>query len=293
MSRHSIVAPRWTAAVFAAGTLLAVLVFPVAAADVQRELAAESNLAFEAATIKPAAPDAVRNRVVPSGPNRLRIPSMTLTWLVYTAYGNGGLNTGMRVEGGPDWVDKKPFAVEGVAAGKATPQQLRRMLQTLLEERFALKLRRETRIGDGLALVIDRPDGTLGSKVKAWNGTCQRGTPSEADEPAVPRCPSGYRPGGISLDGATMISVAEILSLPQSRVLLGGVTNDQTGLKGRYTMELDYSFPQRPADPTAPPDSAGASLSTAVREQWGLRFVPGRGPFQVLVVESAQPPTTD
>jgi hypothetical protein len=89
------------------------------------------------------------------------------------------------------------------------------------------------------------------------------------------------------------ISVAEILSLPQSRVLLGGVTGDQTGLEGRYTMELDYPFPQRPADPTAPPDFAGASLSTAIREQWGLRLVPGKGPFQVLVVESAQPPTTD
>ena len=90
-----------------------------------------------------------------------------------------------------------------------------------------------------------------------------------------------------------MISVAEFLSLPQSRALLGGVTNDQTGLKGRYSMELDYPFSQRPADPAARPDFAGASLSTAIREQWGLRLVPGKGPFQVLVVESVQPPTTD
>ena len=128
----------------------------------------------------------------------------------------------MRVEGGPDWVNRTSFAVEGVATGNATPQQLRLMLQTLIEDRFALKLRRESRIGEGLALVVDRPDGTLGPKVKPWNGACQRGTPSppEAEEPAVPRCFSGYRPGGISLDGATMISVAEVLSLPQSRALL-------------------------------------------------------------------------
>jgi uncharacterized protein (TIGR03435 family) len=74
---------------------------------------------------------------------------------------------------------------------------------------------------------------------------------------------------------------------------LGGVTGDQTGRKGRYTMELDHSFPQRPADPTAPPDFARASLPTAIREQWGLRLVPGKRPFQVLVVESGQSPTTD
>jgi len=41
---------------------------------------------FEVATIKLAAPDAVRNRVMPSSPDRLSIPSMTLTWLIYTAY---------------------------------------------------------------------------------------------------------------------------------------------------------------------------------------------------------------
>ena len=58
-------------------------------------------------------------------------------------------------------------------------------------------------------------------------------------------------------------------------------------------MQLDYPFSQRPADPTAAPDFAGPSLSTAIRERWGLRLVPGKGPFQVLVVESAQPPTTD
>jgi len=253
--------------------------------------------AFEAATIKLAAPDAIRNRLMPAGPNRIRIASMSLTWLIYTAYGNGGFNTGMRVEGGPDWVNRTGYAIEGVASGTATPRQLRRMLQTLLEERFALKLRREMRIGVGLALVVDRADGTLGPKVRPWNGTCQRGTPTPpaSEEPAVPRCFSGYRPGGISVDGATMISVAEILSLPQSRALLGGVAGDKTGLTGRYTMELDYAFAQpRPAaDPTAPTDFSGPSLSTAIREQWGLRLEPIKGPIPVLVVESALPPTTD
>ena len=41
-----------------------------AALMAQREAPAEEQLAFEAATVKRAAPDAVRNRVMPSGPNR-------------------------------------------------------------------------------------------------------------------------------------------------------------------------------------------------------------------------------
>jgi uncharacterized protein (TIGR03435 family) len=279
----------------------------------QRETPAEGRLAFEAATIKLAAPEAVRNRVMPSSPNRLSIPSMTLTWLIYTAYGSGGYNTSMSVRGGPDWVNRTAFAIEGVAPRDATPRQLRLMLQTLLEERFALKIRNETETNGMLTLVVDRSDGTLGPKVKKWDGTCppvmpvlsypatrrplQRvgdtfvvGPGSEADDPAVPYCPTGYSARGIRIDGATMVTVADVLSLPPGRALLGTVTQDQTGLTGRYTMELDYVFPSSSAG--APqPEFAGPSLSTAVREQWGLRLVPGKGPLKILRVESAQLPT--
>jgi uncharacterized protein (TIGR03435 family) len=306
------VSRRWIAGVFAVAAIA--LVAASAAAGPQRETAAEGRLAFEAATIKLAAPDAVRNLVVPTSPNRLYIPSMSLVWLIYTAYGDGGFNTSMRVTGSPDWINRTAFAVDGVASGDATPRQLRLMLQTLLEERFALKMRNVTEIHDGLTLVADRSDGTLGPKVKKWDGTCPAvmpllyfqaprrpllriadkfvvGPASGADDPAVPYCPTGYRAGGIRVDGATMFTVAELLSLPPARALLGTVTQDRTGLTDRYTMELDYAFPPTgPAPPAAPPEFAGPSLSTAVQEQWGLRLVPGKGELKVIIVESAQLP---
>ena len=258
-------------------TALALLALPVVANAQTQEV----RPAFEAATIKPAAPDAIRNRVMPSAPNRLYIPSMSLVWLVYTAYGDGGFNTAMRVSGGPDWANRTAFAVEAVAPRPATGRERRLMLQRLLEERFALKVRTEMRNGDMSVLVVERA-GTLGPRIKPWSGTCMRGTPTEEDDPAVPRCFSGYRPGGITLDGATMFTVAEILSLPQARGLLGGLTGDQTGLTGRYTLELDFAF--------APADPAGPSLPTAIREQWGLKLVPGQAPFRATVIESAQLP---
>jgi uncharacterized protein (TIGR03435 family) len=298
-------------------TLAAIALVTVSAtADPQRETSAEGRLAFEAATIKLATPDAVPNRAMPTSPNRLHIPGMTLTALIYNAYGEGGYNTSMRVMGGPDWVGKTLFAVEGVAAGDATPRQLRLMLQTLLEERFALKVRNATETVDVLALVVDRRDVALGPAVKKWDGTCPRVMPvllfqaprrplqkiqdtfvvgplSEADDPAVSYCPTGYRPGGIRVDGATMVTVASVLSLPPARALLGTITEDRTGLTGRYTMELDYFFPPSPSAAAASQEFAGPSLSTAVREQWGLRLVPSKGPLKVLVVESAQPPTAN
>ena len=280
----------------------AIALVTIATAATPAQQAAPDRPAFEAATIKLAAPNAVPNRVTSPSPNRLSIASMTLTWLVYTAYGTGGFNTGMRVTGGPDWVSKTSFAIEGVATGTVTPLQLRLMLRPLIEERFALKFHEDTLEGDVMTLVVDRPDGTLGPKVKPWSGACPavmpalvypaarrplvNGPPLETIEPTVAYCPTGYRMGGITADGVTMSTVAELLSLPPGRALLGTITQDRTGLTGRYAMELDYLFTGAPT-----PEPGAPSLPTAVREQWGLRLVPGKGPLHAFVIESAQLPT--
>ena len=94
------------------------------AARSAQQAGAPARPAFEAATIKLAAPDAIANRVLSPAPNRLSIPSMRLTALIYAAYGDGGFNTSMSVRGGPDWANRTAFAVEGVATGKVTPLHL-------------------------------------------------------------------------------------------------------------------------------------------------------------------------
>ena len=101
---------------------------------------------------------------------------MTLSWLIYTAYGDGGFNTAMRVTGGPDWVNRTTFAVEGVASANATPLERRLMLQRLVEQRFALKLRTDITSVDMNVLVVDRRDSTLGPKVTEWTAPARTGS---------------------------------------------------------------------------------------------------------------------
>jgi len=190
----------------------------VGAAPSQRETAARP--AFEAATIKLATGPSRANIVTQPAPNRLSIPGMTLKALIYVAYGDGGFNTSMGVRGGPDWANETVYAVEGVSAAAATPRQMRLMLQSLLEERFALKVHdasdTDAAMVDVLTLVVDRSDRTLGPKVKPWDGTCpavvpsmvmpaprrplQRsgeqpvvGPASDADDRDMPYCPTGFR----------------------------------------------------------------------------------------------------
>jgi uncharacterized protein (TIGR03435 family) len=295
--------------------MLAAFAIPavLAAAAPQREIAARP--AFETATIKLSTGPSRANVITQPSPNRLSIPGMTLMALVYAAYGDGGFNTSMSVRGvKPDWANQTVYAIEGSAAAPATPRQMRLMLQSLLEERFALRLHdasdTDAAIGDVLTLVVDRADGRLGPKVKPWDGTCpavvppmvmqapqrplQRvgdqlvvGPASAADDPDLPYCPTGFRPGGMRIDGATMSTVAQMLSLPPGRVLLNTITVDRTGLTGRYTLDLDYLF----TGSAPPPDFAGPSLSTAIKEQWGLRLVPGKARLKLLIIDEVQPPT--
>ena len=256
----------------------------------QRESASERP-AFEVATIKLASPNAIpRNQLVRVSPNRISIPSMTLTWLIYTAYGEG-MSTSTPLVGGPDWRNQTAYAIEAQSQHPATQLQFQAMLRTLLEDRFGLKIHREAAEGDIYALVLDRSE--LGPKVHPWTRTCANGrTPSkdEYDDALIAACPSGLLANRLFLDGGTMFSAADLLSLPMSRTLLGRVVQDRTGLTGRYKINLDYPFVLPPnSDPTVPDPSL--SLFTVIREQWGMKLEASRGQGQKIVVDDAHRPT--
>jgi uncharacterized protein (TIGR03435 family) len=217
---------------------------------------------------------------------------MTLTWLIYTAFGEG-MSTSIPLVGGPDWRNQTAYAIEAQSQQPATQLQSQAMLRTLLEDRFGLKIHREAGEGEIYALVLDRSDGKLGPKVQPWTGTCANGrTPSkeEYDDALIAACPSGLLANRLFLDGGTMFSAADLLSLPMSRTLLGRVVRDRTGLTGRYKIDLDYPFVlPRNSDPTAP--DPRPSLFTVIREQWGMKLVPSRGQYKRIVVDDAQRPT--
>jgi len=266
----------------------AALIFGLATATVL----AQDSPAFEVATIKLAASNAApRNQLVRVSPNRISIPSMTLSWLIYTAYGEG-MSTSTAVVGGPDWRDQIAYAIEAQSREPATQLQFQAMLRTLLEDRFKLKIHRESVEGDIYALVLDRSEGKLGPKVQPWSGTCAGGrTPAkdEYDDPLIPACFSGLLADRLVVDGGTMFAVADLLSLPMSRSLLGRVVQDRTGLTGRYKLQLDYPFVlPRSADPTLP--DPRPSLFTVIREQLGLKLVGSRGTFKKIVVDDVQRP---
>jgi len=73
---------------------------------------------------------------------KLTANAAILRVLIFNAY---GLQSYYQLIGGPDWMDTARWNIDAKAEGNPTQQQIIRMLQTLLEDRFSLKVHGETR----------------------------------------------------------------------------------------------------------------------------------------------------
>jgi uncharacterized protein (TIGR03435 family) len=245
----------------------AVLVaFVIAAPLAPRWIASAQQLEFEVASIKPhAGPVTVSGGPFSSGP-RVRYVAVMLTDLVTDAYGVRY----EQVSGAPGWGDGPTGArydIEAKAEGDAKPakEQLRQMLQSLLAERFRLKVRRETVDTPIYALVLAKG----GSKLKAVD---------KGEGVRVRTSSAGQR-----IDGkATMEFLAQQLSIGAGRLVL-----DRTGLTGNYEFTLEWT----PDNAAPADDSPSISIFTAVQEQLGLKLEPAKAPVEMLIIEHAEMPT--
>lgn len=201
------------------------------------------------------------------------------------------------VIGGPAWADSDRFDVNARAEGEPTPAQIRAMLRPLLAERFKLAAHTEAREMPVYTLSIARPDRKVGEKLRPSDPKCA--ADAQKYFPGTPGFPppcGDFRLGARSFvsRGMTMDGLAGLLKIVAGRPVV-----NQTRLDGAFDIELEWSSDLGLAQ--LPRDAAGASelrpdgvsLFTALQEQLGLRLEPGRAPVDVLVIDSAEPPTPD
>jgi uncharacterized protein (TIGR03435 family) len=94
---------------------------------------------------------------------------------------------------------------------------------------------------------------------------------------------------------ATAIGMAQLASSLQVQVDRPII--DKTNLPGLFDIHLQFApesnspvgGPQQ-ALPVLPSDPAGPSLFTAIQEQLGLNLESGKGPVEVIVIDSVQKP---
>jgi uncharacterized protein (TIGR03435 family) len=255
---------------------------------------AQPQPTFEAASIKP-------NRECP-GPYGRNSPGR-LTMTCYSIQELAAFAWGTRKEQVVGQFPPDRYDIEATADGATPVNQIYGvMLQALLEERFALKVHRETRDLPIYNLIIAK----RGLKMASAKGDCVVSPadggpplPPSQGRPVVPiffcNHPStGARGYNRTLEGKgiTLKAFAESLS----RTELKRTVVDKTGLAGVFDVTLNWeTYPSNPlfdglGGPPASEPGAGPSLFTAIEEQLGLRLQSGRGPDEVLVIDRMEKP---
>ncbi len=159
------------------------------------------------------------------------------------------------------------------------------MLQTLLADRFKLKVHWETR--EGLAYDLLRSKD--GSKMQEARPPSAEERKEWGDHPIPPL----YQRGGSNVGfdyvahGCSMDDIVQMLAAQ-----FGHPVVDRTGLTGKYDFTLRYHdtrLSERSADDMDPVPP----LDTAIQDQLGLKLKPTKGPIQILVINHIEKPSAN
>jgi bla regulator protein blaR1 len=262
---------------------------------------------FEVASIKPAAPDQ-RGMMIRPGPNgginisNLPLKEMiTLAWKIQP----------FQVSGGPSWIESLHWDITATGNHKFNPDEMPLLVQSLLLDRFQLKIHHETKDLPVYALVLANKDGKLGPQLtESKEASC---TPFDPSKPPPPPPPPGRDPGkppamgcggmfmGFDRLGAAGITIDRMV--PMLSRMLGRTVIDKTGLTGKYDIQMQWTPDQAQLQTMAPPggippnmpqpqiDPNGPTIFTALQEQLGLKLESQKGPVDILVIDSVEKPS--
>ena len=237
-----------------------------------RMMAADADPVFEVATIKLSDPNRPGRRLFSIRGTELTAVYATVSDLIVFAYGVHAA----QISGAPAWVESDKFDITGKPEGQGqpNPNQFRTMLQKLLADRFQLALHRDKKQFTVYALRNNGPKLTL----------------SEAASP-LPNLI--FRAGNWPVGNATMEEFASVLQAHLDRPVV-----DQTGLKGRFDFQLQWTpdetpSPGRPGEPAKPPEGADSlpDLFTAIQQQLGLKLESTKAQVDVLVIDKVEKPS--
>jgi uncharacterized protein (TIGR03435 family) len=237
--------------------------------------------AFEVASVKPSTD---RDTVIglftyPGG--RIVVTKFTLKMLIHDAY---SLDDDQRIQGGPHWAGEDRYNLEAKPPASAeashwvpesfkTPPnpEMRQMLQTLLADRFQLKVHMETRKESVYALVVAK-------------GGPQLKPPDTAKQPFV----SYGRTGAVEREAVSELLIGQNATMAMLAARLGPHLGrpvlDRTGLQGSFDFRVEYAGSEAQAEAAAP-------LFRALQDQLGLKLETQPGSVDVLVIDRAEKPS--
>lgn len=255
-------------------------------------------LSYDVATIKPIDPNNANSMVrMPPGMARPVSP-LSLRRYIMNAY---GAMYAAQVVGGPDWLEKESYDIKGKvpddleAAQRTMTQQdrvnqNRAMQQSLLADRFHLKVHFESRVLPVYELVPAK-GGLRITEVPAP-------VPPKPGDPPPRFGPSSPLPPGSSRtmfnSSGLRVLDASAIQMPMLARMVSTDAGDRpvvnhTGFNGYFDVKGLTWAPVGDATATNAPDAP--SLAGALDKTLGLKLVPARDPIEVLVIDSIDRPS--
>ena len=259
-------------------------------------------------------------------PGRFAARNYPLRRLIAVAY---GLDL-HQVVGGPEWVDADRFDIlatfdsvadrdgdsrfaDSTDRTRSTPPidraRVRPMLQTLLANRFKLRVHVDRQVLQYDALVVARPADPLHIGIRPSTTDCvayweRQRRENFSNVLAEPHhCGFRYRSGaGLFTIHAGAVTMSRFAKELQRHV--GGTVLDETGLDGRYDIDLTFVQDRSllPSDGLSKaavlkafnaPFSDAVSVFGALEDQLGLKLESRQGPVDVHVIDHVERPTPD
>jgi uncharacterized protein (TIGR03435 family) len=238
-------------------------------------LGQEKRPTFEVASVKRSAGDGFPDAKPRLSGSRVTMHNIRVATAVIYAYNlaGGAMTTSYQLAGNfqlPDGWEE--YDIDAIAPGVPSEEDLRSMFQVLLEERFKLKYRWDTRELVSYDLTLAKS----GPKLRIADSNC-KGIASRI----ASRRSADPEPGVSRLAGCG--SIEGLIAALSAR--LNSPVRNATGLTGGW-YGFDVPFAR---DITLP--TAAANLVTAVEEELGLKLKRSKGPVEVLVVERVEKPT--
>ena len=254
---------------------------------------------FEVASVKPAANDgpggerfAVMREIMRNGrppgmipmedPGRIRLDNWALLDLIAAAY-----RVHASQVSGPSWLADQGFDIEAKTPEGTQKEQLNGMLQLLLEERFGLKVHRDSQTKSGFALVV----GKNGPKLEPEEpplapGLTQQEQQAQAQKQAkeslaaLQKRMQENRENGTPLEGLRRARWRSITAEGLATRLIQfteAPVVDETGLTGKYSVSIET---------WKNADVPGGTVFDAV-EKLGLKLEARKITIDTIVVDRA------
>jgi uncharacterized protein (TIGR03435 family) len=228
---------------------------------------ADSQLAFEVASIKPSGPDAMRGPLLFPPGGRFTVPNLAVRMIIQGAYSVRSV----QLTAGPSWLYERYEIQAKIPEGTFDEGQIKSMLQNLLAERFQLKLHHETKEFSIYALVV-----------------AKGGVKLQESKDDKSRSFAGIGFGSITATRSTLDALCRGLS-----ELIDRPVFNETNLAGSYDLKMHFD-PDSTQGRHAPPGSAESSepsIFTALQEQLGLKLEPKNKLVDILVIDHIERPT--